>query len=301
MVRAIAEEETACVLAGGAALAAARAALGSTANVELVDIPTNDAWTRDYAPTFVVNRQSGRLAAIDWQYNAWGGKYPPFEDDQRVAARIAERLGLERFEMPATIEGGALEINARGELLTTRSCLLDPHRNPESDEASLARLLQSACAARKVIWLPGDAIIGDDTDGHIDQLARWTDDRTIVYAWSNDAHDAQRPALEANRDALRDAFGATVDLVALPLPGPVYFDDQRLPASYTNFYVTNGAILVPEFGDARADDTAAGILAELFPSRRTIRLASRNLSVGLGSFHCLTQQQPATQSEIVGS
>jgi agmatine deiminase len=304
LVDAVARDETVCVMAFGEELRKAETALGGMDRVEIHDVPTNDAWARDYGPTFVRHAQSGQRAAVHWQYNAWGGKYPPFDDDQRVPRRIAEALGIRRFEVPAVVEGGAIDVNGAGQLLTTRSCLLDPRRNPGADSKSMARVLRDYGGVGEVVWLAGDAILGDDTDGHIDQLARWINDQTIVYAWTDQPGDPQRPRLEANLADLRDALGDRVRLVPLPLPKPVLRGDSRLPASYLNFLITNGSVLVPQFGDRRADSQALEILDQsLGPTRshatvpdaqrRVVGLPSLFLSVGFGSFHCLTQQEPA--------
>ena len=267
-----------------------------TVNIGLVDIPTNDAWMRDYGPTFVLfNRQ---LAAIDWRYNAWGEKYPPFDLDQQVAQKIARGLNIERHDAGLCFEGGALETNGQGLLLSTCSCAADPRRNPEIDPATRTTALEDAfgnyLGAEQVIWLPGDALPGDDTDGHIDQLARFVDSQTIVIA-SVPASDPRVEALLANRTALDDALrdhASPIHVIELPLPDLLQMDDRLLPGSYCNFLITNDVVVVPQFGCPQ-DGAALEILRPLFNDRYVVGLPSRHLLYGLGSFHCLTQQQPA--------
>ena len=321
----------------------------NNANIQFKLVPTNDAWIRDYGPTFVRAAQPDRLqqqldvayesqtrivlgtgdsnlVAIDWRYNAWGGKYPPFDRDQTVAGRIAEQMSLARIESPLVVEGGGLEINSAGVLFVTESCLLDVNRNngtnlPEfagrdNDSADpnyradlkrqLTREFQILLGARHVIRLPGDwtdpstgkiskTLIGDDTDGHVDQLARFVNDTTLVHAWTADASDPQHAPISKNSDALKHALAEldlSYQLIPLPIPkNPVMMGSLRIPASYCNFLITNASVIVPQFGDPN-DQPAIQILQELFPARQVIGLPSKHLSVGLGSFHCLSQQMP---------
>ena len=269
-------------------------------NVGFINIPTNDAWARDYAPTFVVS-DSDELVAIDWDYNAWGGKYPPFDDDQQVASKIAKGMTIQTLRPELCFEGGAIEANGQGIILSTLSCALDPNRN-SSDSTELQQRFEAAfekyLGAEKTIWLPGDAIAGDDTDGHIDQLARFTSAKTLVYA-SCDSDDDQYDRFTENLAALQTGLAAIDDdfeLHALPVPKqPIHFCGRRLPASYCNFLITNDLVVVPQFG-CPEDAQAMQILTPLFPDRYVVGLPSRNLSVGLGSFHCLSQQQPAIKT-----
>jgi agmatine deiminase len=297
LVKAIASDEPVRVMAGhGSDFDAASQSLRGIRDVEIVPIQTNDAWARDYAPTFVVNRTDGKLTALNWHYNAWGGKYPPYEDDQQVARKIAEYLNCKLVTIDLCLEGGALEIDATGLLLCTKSCAFDPHRNPNLSPGEIEQRIIAPLHAKSAIWLTGDAIVGDDTDGHIDQLARFTPNGSILYAWSERLNDSQQVGLARNLEDLRNGLaemGRNDSLVPLPLPSPVRLFDAQLPASYCNFYITNGSVIVPAYGDSN-DDQARGIIAEHFPGRHTILLPSVNLSVGLGSFHCLTQQQPKT-------
>ncbi len=296
LVQTIARCQQVFVLCGGPAAHQARAAFtAADSNIVLVDIPTNDAWARDYGPTFVVDEAASELVAIDWHYNAWGGKYPPFDSDQQVAKRVAQHLQVECVSPNLCFEGGAIEINQSGVMLSTKSCALDPNRNKDHSLEQIEQTLIKSLGASSVIWLQGDAIEGDDTDGHIDQLARFTDDKTIVYAWSDDENDPQGSGLQQNLTDLKSGLVSNgledTRLVPLPLPMPIYFRQMRLPASYCNFVITNQQVIVPQFG-AASDQQAIEILAPLFPDREVIGLPSFHLSVGLGSFHCLTQQQP---------
>ena len=284
------------ILCGGPAHAQAKSALGKVANIELIDIPTNDAWARDYAPTFVKDQTTDELVVINWFYNAWGGKYPPFDDDQQVATRIANHLGLEVVSPNLCFEGGAIEVNDSGLMLCTRSCAFDPNRNPGKSLAEVEQMFADYLGVKQIIWLSGDAIEGDDTDGHIDQLARFIDDETIVYAWCHDHADPQHARLAQNLSDLKNGlagFGLTdFRLIPLPIPDPIELCGRRVPGSYCNFLIANGVVVVPQFGDTTYDRIAMEILTPLFPRHEVVALNSVNLSVGLGSFHCLSQQQP---------
>ncbi len=294
LVEVIAATQSVLVIAGKQELQNARPQLEAISNVELVEIETNDAWARDYAPTFVKNGV-GELLAIDWFYNAWGGKYPPFDADQKVAQRVAEYLKIRVVSPRFCFEGGAIEVNDDGVLLCTKSCALDKNRNPNVSLEQAESILQKNLGVNKIVWLTGDAIEGDDTNGHIDQLARFTDRNTIVYAWSEHPDDPQRESLQQNLNDLVSQLNTlaleNIRLIPLPIPAPIKHCDRRIPASYCNFLITNELVVVPQF-DAVEDALVLAILTPLFPNRRVIGLPSKNLSVGLGSFHCLSQQQP---------
>lgn len=316
LVHAIAADQKACVMCGGERHREkarhtivdqhdGRLSQQQVENIELVDIRTNDAWARDYAPTFVKSlgtsgEPNGALYSIDWHYNAWGGKYPPFDLDQQVAGNIAARLGIENVSAGICAEGGALEINGNGVLIVTRSSILNANRNPDVDQTHIEAVFKDFLGAKQIVWLPGDqsgpTVQGDDTDGHIDQLARFTDNSTIVYAWTENTDDPQRGGLENNLVELKrqmEALNASCQLVPLPLPPAITHCGLRLPASYCNFLITNQSVLVPQFGADEADVGALRILAPLFPDRRLVPIPSKELAVGLGSVHCLSQQQPA--------
>jgi agmatine deiminase len=257
--------------------------------------PTNDAWARDHGAIFVTRATADEpRLAVDFDYNAWGGKYPPFDLDRQIGRQMAEALGVPRWAQPGIVlEGGSIEVNGEGALLTTEQCLLNANRNPTLTRADIERLLRDAFAVNEILWL-GDGIEGDDTDGHIDDLTRFVSPTAVVTVVEPNRADPNHAPLAANRRwlaALR-VGGRALDVVDLPMPEPQYLEDQRLPASYANFYVANGAVLVPVFGCA-ADDAACGILGDCFPGRRVLAIDCRVLIAGLGALHCLTQQVPA--------
>jgi agmatine deiminase len=259
-------------------------------------IRTNECWTRDHGPAFVLRQRRGRTEAaiVDWGYNAWGGKYPPYDADDNVPTRIGEKLDLPLFYPRIVMEGGAVDFNGAGTVLTTTSCLLNKNRNPHLSQTQVERFLKKYYGQQHVVWL-GDGIEGDDTDGHIDDLARFVSERTIVIGMEEDPSDRNYRVLRANRRLLegaRDQDGRPFTIVELPMPRPVRYQGQRLPATYMNFYFVNGALLVPAFGDSRRDRRALSILQELLPRRRVEAVNCRALIWGLGAIHCLTQQQP---------
>ena len=263
--------------------------------IRLHRIPTNDAWCRDYGPTFLV-RDRGRqreLAAVDWRFNSWGNKYPPYDLDDRVPSRIAEILGIPCFHPEIVMEGGSIDVSGTGMLLTTESCLLNPNRNPHLSKEEIEEYLREYLGVDLILWL-GEGIAGDDTDGHVDDLARFVDPETIVTVCEEDPADENYKALADNLrrlEAMRDCRGRPFRIVRLPMPPPRYEQEQRLPCSYANFYVANTVVLVPAF-DCPADAAALEILAPLFPGRRVVGIDCRDLIWGLGALHCVTQQQP---------
>lgn len=297
LVRTLCEHEPVHILAGGEAVKAEAGRLvGQLPGVTIHDIPTNDAWMRDHGPLFLIGPQGTRPALVHWRYNAWGGKYPPFDLDQQVPRLVAEMLGYRRFEPGIVLEGGAIDVNGRGTLLTTEQCLLNPNRNPGLAKSDIERYLADYCGARHVIWL-GGGIEGDDTDGHIDELARFVGPRVVVAAIEVDSTDPNHAPLADNLARLlaaRDEQGRPLELVTLPMPRPLYHGEQRLPASYMNFYIANGVVIVPQFDDDRADRQALETLAGLFPTRRVRGIRAVDLVWGLGAFHCITQQQPVS-------
>lgn len=282
-------------------------------------IPTNECWTRDHGPAFVLRRRGGRTeaAVVDWGYNAWGGKYPPFDADDDVPTRVARELGLRVFYprggglyrpggasyhagggkpsgVPVVMEGGAVDFNGAGTVLTTTSCLLNKNRNPELSKDRIEQCLRDYYGQKHVVWL-GNGIEGDDTDGHIDDLARFIDERTIAIGIEANKRDRNYAILQQGRRALgkaRDQDGRPFDIVELPMPKPIAYDSQRVPATYLNFYFVNGALLVPTWGQPPRDRRAIAILQRHLPSRKVIGVDCRELIWGLGAIHCLTQQQP---------
>jgi agmatine deiminase len=255
-------------------------------------VPLDDAWLRDNGPIFVRDG-AGRVAATDWRFNAWGGKYQSDRDD-RVPAAIAASLGMRRFAFDAVLEGGAIDVDDEGTLLTTRSCLLTPTRNPTLGIDGHEALLRAGLGATRIVWLPG-GMAGDHTDGHVDTIARFTGPRTIVAAVAPVGHvdHAMLAANGAILRALRSADGAAYRVVDLPLPEtPPMLGERRLAASYANFVIANGVVVVPTYGDPH-DALALEILTPLFPERRVVGVSAQALITGGGAWHCVTQQQPA--------
>jgi agmatine deiminase len=261
--------------------------------------PTNDAWCRDHGAIFVTRPGDAEpRLAVDFDYNAWGGKYPPFDRDQKVGRQMAEALGVPRFAQPSVVlEGGSIEVNGAGALLTTEQCLLNPNRNPELTKADIERILRDAFGVTEILWL-GDGIEGDDTDGHIDDLTRFVAPGRVVTVMEPNTADKNHEPLVANRRRLAElrVAGRPLDVVELPMPEPQYLEEQRLPASYANFYVANGAVLVPVFG-CKQDAAACSVLADCFPGRRVLPVDCRVIVAGLGTLHCLTQQVPAVPAK----
>ncbi len=263
------------------------------AAVTLHRIPTNDNWVRDHGPIFVRHPQKG-VAVTDWGYNAWGGKYPPWEEDNEVPRRVAEALGLERFDGGMVLEGGGIEVNGTGLLLTTQSCLLAPTRNPNMTRAAIEQRLCDVLGITKVAWLPGGDVQGDDTDGHVDNLARLTPGGAVLVAHTDDKDDVNYGVLQENLEACRaltDERGRPLDVVPLPQPPPVMIRGQRFPASHANYLIANGVVLVPVYG-GDAQDAALALIAKAFADRRVVPIDARAMIWGQGAVHCCTQQQP---------
>jgi len=294
LARTLAEFEPVAICAAGAALEQARQLVGHLTGVTLFEVPTNDAWMRDHGPTFLVGPKGSQPALVDWGYNAWGGKYPPYELDDAVPAKLAALLGRRRFIPGIILEGGAIDPNGEGTILTTEECLLNPNRNPGLSKPDMERYLRDFLGARHILWL-GRGIAGDDTDGHIDELARFVGPRTVVAALERDPGDENYEPLAENfrrLQAMQDQSGRPLEVIPLPMPEPLFFDGARLPASYANFYIANGVVIVPQFAVA-TDREAVEILAKVFPTRQIRPLPARELAWGLGAFHCITQQEPA--------
>lgn len=258
--------------------------------------PTNDAWCRDHGPIFVQRETPhGRdEAIIDWGYNAWGGKYPPYDLDDVIPTLVAERFGIPVFHPGIVMEGGSLDVNGRGTLLTTESCLLNPNRNPQLSRGQIEQHLRDFLGVHHILWL-GDGIVGDDTDGHVDDITRFVDARTVVTVVEDDPADPNHEPLAENLARLRgmrDQDGEPFEIVTLPMPAPLEHEGQRLPASYANFYIANEVVLVPTY-DPRRDREALDTLQRCFPTRRVVGIDCTDLVWGLGAFHCVSQQWPA--------
>lgn len=264
------------------------------ASVDFCVCPTNRGWLRDYGPLFVNNLLSN-VSVTDWNFNAWA-KYDDWLKDNAVPRFIARRLKMRRFKTGLVLEGGSIEVNGKGTLLTTEECLLSTvqARNPGVSRTEIERAFARHLGARHVLWL-NRGIAGDDTHGHVDDIARFVDPGTVVAVTETATSDANYEALRENLRLLgrmRDQDDRPLRVVTLPMPAPVWFGKQRLPASYANFYIANKLVLVPTFNDPN-DRVALSTLARLFPDREVAGIYSRDLVLGLGALHCITQQQPA--------
>jgi agmatine deiminase len=258
-------------------------------NLVLTDIPGVYPWCRDHGSTFVKHATTGEVAAVNWDYNAWGNKYPEIlQQDAHINRRMADLLGKRSFEPGFVLEGGSIEVNGEGAVLTTTQCLLNPNRNPAHDKPRIEATLRDYLGVSQVLWLE-EGIVGDDTDGHIDDITRFINTDTVLTAVEQDPTDANYAPLRHNLTLLEKSG---LNVVPLPMPAPVELDGLRLPASYANFYIGNGFVLQPVFGD-KMDDKAVSIIEKSFPGREIIPINCRRLVWGLGTFHCLTQQQPA--------
>jgi agmatine deiminase len=275
--------------------------------VELLPIATNDSWIRDFGPIFVSARVDGgaQIAddgrntqiALDFRFNSWGEKYGDYQLDDAVPRRLADRYGFEVIEAGMVLEGGSIDVNGAGVVLTTESCLLNKNRNPNISRGEIEECLKVYLGATRVLWL-SDGIAGDDTDGHVDDLARFVATDTIITVVEQDPADANYKVLQHNLRRLRsmrDASGHPFRIGTLPMPPALFHEGTRLPASYANFYIVNGGVIMPTFRCA-ADSIARAALERVFPGRRVVGIPSADLVWGLGAIHCLTQQHPAVQS-----
>jgi len=297
MVQAVIESERVCInVSNGAHEAEAREMLRGLPMEQIWFrlVPTNEPWCRDHGPIFLTRDADPKLVVVDWDYNAWGNKYPPFDLDEVAPTRIAEILEVPVFYPRMILEGGAIDVNGAGALLTTESCLLNKNRNPNLSREEIEQRLRDYLGVRDILWL-GDGIAGDDTDGHIDDLARFVSESTVATVIEENRDDENYEPLQKNLARLQamKIAGRAIEVIALPMPKKIMREGLRLPATYANFYIANTCVLVPTFADS-ADHLALSILGECFPNRRVIGIDCRELIWGLGAFHCLTQQQPAT-------
>ena len=257
--------------------------------------PAYEPWIRDHGPIFVVREQEGsrEIAIVDWEYNAWGGKYPPWDWDNQVPQRVASYRKIPRFVPGMVLEGGSIDVNGQGTLLTTESCLLHPNRNPALSREAIEARLRDFLGVQQILWL-GQGIVGDDTDGHVDDLTRFVAPDTVVTVVEEDPSDPNYAPLQENLQRLRSfrlLDGRPLRILPLPMPRPIYSEGLRMPASYANFYIANKVVILPAYGQP-TDQTAREVLQRCFPNRRVVLLDSREIIWGLGSFHCLTQQEP---------
>ena len=266
-------------------------------NIFFHHIKTNESWCRDHGPAFVVRRgRTGRRekAIVDWAFNAWGGKYPPYDDDDAVPTRIAEQLRLPIFYPGIVLEGGAVDFNGAGTILTTTDCLLNKNRNPKLTKSRIEKYLKDYYGQKKICWLTG-GLAGDDTDGHVDDLARFISPTKIVIGMEKDPKDYNYRILrDARRQSqkLTNQNGRPFEIVEIPMPRPMIHDGQRMPATYVNFYFVNGALLVPTYRDRRNARIALATLQQHLPRHKVIGIDCVELIWGLGAIHCLSQQQP---------
>jgi agmatine deiminase len=316
VAEAIAGSEPVTMAASDAQFENARALLPP--EVRVVEISTDDAWIRDHGPTFVVDGRAGRRG-VDWRFNAWGGTegglYFPWDRDDRVAAKVLEIEGDDRYRAPIVLEGGAIHVDGEGTVLTTEECLLNPNRNPELSREQIERALLDYLGAEKVIWL-GAGVFEDETDGHVDNLACFARPGVVLLTWTDDEDDPQHPISRDARERLEattDAHGRSLEVVLLPSPGPLQISAEeaqgvdaaegtaprragdRMAASYVNFYLGNSRIVYPLL-DPRHDEEAAAILRRVFGEREAIGVPAREILLGGGNIHCITQQVPSHKS-----
>ncbi len=263
--------------------------------VTFYDHPTNDAWCRDHGPIFVKHRRTGEVAVTDWVHTAWGGKYPPYDLDNTIPPLVAKKLRMRRFENNMVLEGGSIDVNGEGLLLTSEQCLLNKNRNPHLSRTEIERNLCDYLGVTTVLWV-GDGIIGDDTDGHIDDITRFYKPDGFITCVEKNRRDPNHRILAENLERLssfRTPQGRKFDLVELPMPKPFAIQGQQVPASYANFLIINGAVLVPTFRQKKRDAEACAIIGGCFPGREVIGIDCYDLIWGLGTLHCISQQQPA--------
>ena len=298
MVDALADSENVCINVADAdhereVREALRKNRARATHVSFFHIPTNEPWCRDHGPTFLTRAGDSKPAIIDWDYNAWGWKYPPFDLDDAVPTEIANRLKLQVFYPGMVLEGGSIDVNGTGSLLTTKACLLNPNRNPDLTQKEIEQKLRDFLGVKNILWL-GDGIEGDDSDGHVNYVTRFVKQNSVVTCVEDQKDDPNYEPLHENLAKLREMDAENdmpLEVHPLPMPGKIVRDGKRLPASYANFYIANKVVLLPIFGDS-ADGWATSVLQTVFPTRKVIGIDCRELIWGLGAFHCLTQQQP---------
>lgn len=262
--------------------------------VEFFEHPTNDAWCRDHGPAFLVNPDAAvRKVIVDWGYNAWGNKYPPYDLDDVIPTLIGKHFGLPVYHPGIVMEGGSVEFNGKGTLLTSTACLLNENRNPHLNQQQIEEYLYQYYGVEQVLWV-AEGIVGDDTDGHIDDTVRFVNEDTVITVVEENVHDENHGLLQTNLKQLQQMRllnGKQLNIVELPMPDAVIYEDQRLPASYANFYISNKHVIVPVFNCAK-DEKALQVIAGCFPERQVVGIDSTDIIWGLGSFHCLSQQEP---------
>ena len=263
--------------------------------IQFYDHPTNDAWCRDHGPIFVKHTKTGEVALTDWAYNAWGDKYPPYDLDNEIPPSIEKATKLRRFVNDMVLEGGSIDVNGQGGLLTSEQCLLNKNRNPHLTKEQIEQNLRDYLGVTDIYWV-GEGIVGDDTDGHIDDMTRFFKPDGFITCVEPNKAAKNHPILAENLARLkkfRTPAGKKFDIVELPMPRPFGYKRQLVPASYANFLILNGAVLVPTFRQPGADARALEIIAGCFPGREVVGVDCYHLIWGLGTLHCISQQQPA--------
>ncbi len=262
--------------------------------VEFFMHPTNDAWCRDHGPAFLINPEAvEKKVIVDWNYNAWGNKYPPFDLDDVIPTLIGKHFNIPVYHPGIVMEGGSVEFNGNGTLLTSTACLLNKNRNPHLSQGQIENYLYDYYGVEQVLWV-NEGIIGDDTDGHIDDTVRFVNEDTVITVIEENRNDENYELLQSNLAQLKKMRllnGKQLTIIELPMPGEIIFEDQRLPGSYANFYISNKHVIVPTFRCDR-DEKSLQIIAGCFPGREVVGIDSTDIIWGLGSFHCLSQQEP---------
>jgi agmatine deiminase len=262
--------------------------------VEFFIHPTNDAWCRDHGPTFLINPSAEQKKVIvDWDYNAWGNKYPPYDLDDVIPTLIGKDLNIPVFHPGIIMEGGSVEFNGKGTLLTSTACLLNPNRNPQLNQQQIENYLCDYYGVEQVLWVD-EGIVGDDTDGHIDDTVRFVNEDTVLTVVEENRNDENFELLQHNLKQLKQMRllnGKQLNIIELPMPDEVIWEAQRLPASYANFYIANKSVIVPVYR-CNKDEKALQIIQDCFPGREIVGIDSTDMIWGLGSFHCLSQQEP---------
>ena len=266
--------------------------------VKFFEHPTNDAWCRDHGPAFLINPNADKKKVIvDWNYNAWGNKYPPFDLDDVIPTLIAKQYGIPVYHPGIIMEGGSVEFNGKGTLITSTACLLNKNRNPHLNQSQIEEYLINYYGVEQVLWID-EGIIGDDTDGHIDDTVRFVNEDTVIAVIEENKNDENYELLQKNLQQLKEMRllnGKQLTIIEIPMPDAVIHEGQRLPASYANFYIANKYVIVPTFRGAK-DDKILRIIQEAFPDREAIGIDSTDIIWGLGSFHCLSQQEPSVSA-----
>jgi agmatine deiminase len=293
VARAIADFEPVTLVCNPSDVAEASLTLGNGTAIDVVSMEIDDSWLRDSGPTFLLDR-NGHLAGAHWRFNAWGQKYQPYSRDAVVAKRILKHVGARRFRAPFVLEGGAIHVDGEGTVLTTEQCLLNPNRNPDITKAQVEQNLRDWLGVSAVIWLP-EGIEDDETDGHVDEIACFVRPGVVLALSTDDKSDGNFDTLQTNLDILRsakDAKGRPLQVIEVPQPARQEHNGKRLSLSYVNFYIANGGVVMPAF-DVAEDERAFRIIRDAFPNRRVVQVHARDIFLGGGGIHCITQQQPA--------